>query len=139
MGQCFGLARNLNRCGRIGDWTVFCNEHHKQWISWVIFIVFTVGSGTLSIISFFDDDTPELEDSNIAIEISKCKHTSIDIYRRYRLNASPQDCRSNSNVANFESHGIAGQMNKDMRLIRWNILDSQDNIVANCKCYQPVE
>jgi hypothetical protein len=43
----------LNRCGRLGRWRLFCPEHRKQPIVWVFVLVFTVVSGTASIIGFF--------------------------------------------------------------------------------------
>lgn len=53
MRKCFGLTRNLNRCGRVGSWKLFCHEHKKQPIAWVAFITFTVIGGVTSILSYF--------------------------------------------------------------------------------------
>ena len=47
--RCFGITRNLNRCSRTGNWLLFCEEHSRQWIGWLFFLIFTVGGGTASI------------------------------------------------------------------------------------------
>ncbi len=46
-----GLNNNLRRCGRHGDWRIFCVDHHRQWIIWLFGLIFTVAGGTASIIS----------------------------------------------------------------------------------------
>jgi hypothetical protein len=51
--RCLGLTRNLRRCGRIGNWHLFCDEHAKQPIIWASFLIFTVASGIFSILGFF--------------------------------------------------------------------------------------
>ena len=61
MGRCWGLTRNLNRCHREGPWWLFCGEHRRQWISWSAFIVFTVGGGTASILSYCAPPPSSLE------------------------------------------------------------------------------
>jgi len=53
--QCFGLTKNLNRCQRRGEWRFFCPEHSKQPIAWIIFLVFTIGAGTASILSYVSE------------------------------------------------------------------------------------
>jgi hypothetical protein len=47
--RCFGITRNLHRCGRSGDWRLFCPEHRRQPIAWLVFLVFTVVAGFSSI------------------------------------------------------------------------------------------
>jgi hypothetical protein len=47
--RCWGLSRNLHRCGRAGDWLLFCDEHSRQPYGWLVFLVFTVVAGTASI------------------------------------------------------------------------------------------
>lgn len=49
MGRCFGIARNLHRCGRIGDWKFFCFEHRLQPILGLFFLLFTIPVGLASI------------------------------------------------------------------------------------------
>ena len=51
MKRCLGITRNLTRCNRMGEWKLFCEEHKRQPLVWVIFIVFTVIAGTASIYS----------------------------------------------------------------------------------------
>lgn len=51
--RCFGLTRNLDRCGRRGDWRLFCQEHKKQPFVWLFVLIFTVGAGIASILSYF--------------------------------------------------------------------------------------
>lgn len=58
MRRCFGLTRNLNRCGRIGDWRFFCYEHKKQPLAWMAFFTFTVLGGAASIISYVSPPVP---------------------------------------------------------------------------------
>jgi len=66
MRRCFGLTKNLNRCGRIGNWRVFCSEHNKQWLVFIFVAVFTVGGGGASLITWLNpvnssDEEPKLE------------------------------------------------------------------------------
>jgi hypothetical protein len=49
--RCMGLNNNLRRCGRHGEWRLFCADHRRQWIIWMFGLVFTVAGGTASIIS----------------------------------------------------------------------------------------
>ena len=49
MRRCFGRTRNLNRCGRIGDWLLFCDEHRWQTIVYATFLIFTVVPGAITI------------------------------------------------------------------------------------------
>lgn len=51
MRRCWGVARNLRRCGRYGEWRLFCSDHHHQPIlaAWVL--LFTVIAGVASIYS----------------------------------------------------------------------------------------
>jgi hypothetical protein len=51
MSQCLGRTRNLQRCGRIGEWRLFCHEHRWQPAIWVFVFLFTVVAGTASIYS----------------------------------------------------------------------------------------
>lgn len=54
MGRCWGIITNLRRCRRKGDWLLFCHDHKRQWLIWVSFLVFTVGGGLASIVSYYD-------------------------------------------------------------------------------------
>ena len=47
--RCWGRTRNLQRCGRIGDWRLFCDEHRFQPLGWLFVLVFTVVGGFASI------------------------------------------------------------------------------------------
>lgn len=48
MRRCWGLTRNFRRCGRQGNWRLFCDDHRLQPIGWIVFLVFTVGAGVAS-------------------------------------------------------------------------------------------
>jgi hypothetical protein len=50
--RCLGLASGLRRCNRQGDWRFFCHDHAKQPLVWLCFLLFTVGGGTASILSY---------------------------------------------------------------------------------------
>ena len=50
--KCLGLARNFRRCNRQGDWRFFCHDHAKQPLGWLFVLIFTVGGGTASILSY---------------------------------------------------------------------------------------
>jgi hypothetical protein len=54
MRRCWGVTRTLNRCNRRGNWALFCDEHKKQPLLWISFIVFTVIAGAVSIYSAFN-------------------------------------------------------------------------------------
>ena len=47
--RCWGRTRNLHRCGRVGGWRLFCDEHRRQPWVWFAFIVFTVIPGMAAI------------------------------------------------------------------------------------------
>ena len=49
MQRCWGITRSLNRCGRLGEWLWFCNEHRRQPLVWVFVFVFTGLAGTFTI------------------------------------------------------------------------------------------
>ena len=49
MRRCWGIIRNLNRCGRVGEWSLFCDEHRRQPIVWAFVLIFTVLSATFTI------------------------------------------------------------------------------------------
>lgn len=71
--RCFGLTRSLNRCGRIGEWRWFCDEHKRQPIIWAFFIVFTVLGGAASIYSVLISGSEigaTMEDSESLTEMS---------------------------------------------------------------------
>lgn len=53
--RCWGRLANLHRCGRKGDWRFFCEDHERQWIIFIFFLIFTVGGGTASIYAVFFD------------------------------------------------------------------------------------
>jgi hypothetical protein len=57
--QCYGITKNLNRCGRTGSWRFFCNDHKRQPLMWLSTLLFTVIAGSLSIYSGLK---PVLED-----------------------------------------------------------------------------
>ncbi len=42
--RCFGLNKNLRRCGRYGHWRLFCSEHQRQPFTWLFTLLFTVGA-----------------------------------------------------------------------------------------------
>ena len=48
MGRCFGITRNMHRCGRTGNWKLFCTDHRRQPFVWLFIFVFTVLSGVAS-------------------------------------------------------------------------------------------
>jgi hypothetical protein len=60
MRQCLGRTRNFRRCGRLGDWKLFCDDHRLQPIIWVIFLVCTVAGGVASIQSAWIPHRPGL-------------------------------------------------------------------------------
>lgn len=47
MRRCWGITRNLRRCGRMGNWLMFCGDHRLQPLGW-LFAVFTVAAGVAS-------------------------------------------------------------------------------------------
>ena len=51
MNRCFGITRNYHRCGRVGNWFMFCPEHCRQPIAWLFFLIFTILAGSASIYS----------------------------------------------------------------------------------------
>lgn len=53
MRRCYGITKNLYRCGREGEWKLFCHEHKKQPLVWLCGLIFTVLAGTASILSYF--------------------------------------------------------------------------------------
>jgi len=53
LGRCFGITRNVRRCGRFGGWRFFCDDHRFQPLIWLSFLIFTVVAGTASIYSGF--------------------------------------------------------------------------------------
>lgn len=53
MRRCFGRTKNLHRCGREGDWKLFCSDHKNQPLVWIFVFVFSVIAGTASIYSAF--------------------------------------------------------------------------------------
>ncbi len=46
--RCFGLTRNLRRCGRYGPWRFFCHDHRLQPALWTFGAVPTDGVNSLS-------------------------------------------------------------------------------------------
>ncbi len=46
------MRRNTQRKG---NWRFFCPEHSKQPIVWIVFLVFTIGAGTASIVSYLSE------------------------------------------------------------------------------------
>lgn len=57
MSRCRGFTKNWNRCGRHGDWKFFCDEHRKQPIYILFFLIFTVGGGSASIYQCVKSET----------------------------------------------------------------------------------
>jgi hypothetical protein len=53
--RCFGRKMNLNRCGRYGDWWLFCQEHSKRPLIFLYALIFTVGTGVISYLSYFSE------------------------------------------------------------------------------------
>src|SRR5579864_194392 len=49
--RCWGVTRNLHRCGRCGEWKLFCEDHKRQPLIAASFLLFTVIAGTASIYS----------------------------------------------------------------------------------------
>lgn len=60
MKRCWAITRNLNRCQRTGEWRFFCEEHRRQPVCWIVFLIFTVIAGIASIRSgfFASESTP---------------------------------------------------------------------------------
>src|SRR5437867_2367252 len=50
--RCLGLNGSLRRCNRKGDWRFFCHDHSKLPLVWGGFLIFTVGGGLASILSY---------------------------------------------------------------------------------------
>src|SRR5216683_3003548 len=42
--RCWGLAANLHRCRRVGQWRFFCHEHSRQPLIWIFIGIFTIGA-----------------------------------------------------------------------------------------------
>jgi len=63
--RCFGFGRNLHRCGREGPWILFCQDHRRQPLGWLSFIVFTAFAGSLGIYQFFF--TPHQAQQELAV------------------------------------------------------------------------
>lgn len=59
MNRCWGVSRNLRRCGRLGNWRFFCADHRFQPVSLAFFLVFTVGAGIASIYSAWNKSQTE--------------------------------------------------------------------------------
>jgi len=53
--RCIGINKNLNRCGRSGNWFLLCHEHKRQPVIWGFILTFSIGSGIASIYSVFQD------------------------------------------------------------------------------------
>ena len=73
MRRCWGITRNLRRCGRLGNWKLFCSDHRFQPIGCVFFIVFTVVAGTASIYSAWFQRKP------VPVIVSPVKSSDRDI------------------------------------------------------------
>lgn len=48
MRRCYGRTLNFRRCGRYGDWSLFCDDHRYQPFGWLFVLVFTVGGSMAS-------------------------------------------------------------------------------------------
>ena len=76
MRRCWGVTRNFRRCGRYGDWTLFCHDHRLQPIKAVSVLLFTVLTGIASIQSaWFPElfNTPRSRVSVGAVLLSKSR------------------------------------------------------------------
>ncbi len=51
--RCLGRTTNLRRCARTGPWRFFCHDHQYQWVVFLVFLIFTVGTGSLAYYQFF--------------------------------------------------------------------------------------
>jgi hypothetical protein len=66
--RCWGLTRNLRRCGRQGDWKLFCADHRRQPFVWLFVLVFTVLAGAASIQSAWFKHQPAPLDSRFSFK-----------------------------------------------------------------------
>jgi hypothetical protein len=51
MQRCRGLTRTFRRCGRMGEWKLFCDDHRLQPFGALFVLVFTICAGGASIYS----------------------------------------------------------------------------------------
>lgn len=55
--RCWGRTQTLRRCGRYGQWRLFCADHRWQWVVALSFALFTVGGAIASYYSAFSPPT----------------------------------------------------------------------------------
>jgi hypothetical protein len=55
--RCWGRTQTLRRCGRYGQWRLFCADHRWQWVVALSFALFTVGGALASYYSAFSPPT----------------------------------------------------------------------------------
>ena len=78
MRRCCGRTKNLNRCGRIGDWRLFCDDHKMQPILAAYALVFTVVAGGASILSYLRVPPPvTIQNSNLEEPAESYKFDSL--------------------------------------------------------------
>lgn len=71
--RCLGITRNFHRCSRNGEWRFFCNDHKKQPLIWLSFLIFTVLGSIASIYSVFFSSSHDLNDEiNKRNQILRC-------------------------------------------------------------------
>jgi hypothetical protein len=64
--RCFGIVRNYHLCKRKGDWRLFCHDHNRQWIGWLVFLIFTIFAGIVTIYT----GTPQIfKDETIHVDV----------------------------------------------------------------------
>lgn len=78
MRRCYGLTRNLTRCNRRGEWKLFCNEHRRQPLAWVVFIIFTIIAGAASIYSVLQPSRTEIHHLPVPRASESVQHATVD-------------------------------------------------------------
>jgi hypothetical protein len=46
--RCWGLTRDLRFCQRLGEWRFFCGDHRRQPMTWLSFLVLSVGTAAVT-------------------------------------------------------------------------------------------
>src|SRR4051794_25740048 len=78
MQRCLGITRNLHRCGRVGNWRIFCHEHRRQPLVWLSFILFTVVGGIASIYTTLSPHISPERESNATTSTLRQTTGSVD-------------------------------------------------------------
>lgn len=55
MKRCIGFTGLLKRCKRTQE-TFFCHDHSRQPIKWIFILIFSIGTGILSYVQYFDNN-----------------------------------------------------------------------------------